>query len=110
MGFLDDLKKLTRPYNEDDEDEFDGYDDYEDEDGISDEPAPAPRAGRSYADKPTVTGDRRGNKVVNIHTTAQMQVVLVKPERFDTVSEIAVRQQRRRPPPGGLPLRRGLCP
>ena len=31
MGFLDDLKKLTRPYNEDDEDDFDGYDDYEDE-------------------------------------------------------------------------------
>ena len=31
MGFLDDLKKLTRPYSEDDEDEFDNYDDYEDE-------------------------------------------------------------------------------
>ena len=29
------------------------------------------------------------NKVVNIHTTAQMQVVLVKPDRFDNVSDIA---------------------
>ena len=39
---------------------------------------------------------RRGNKVVNIHTTAQMQVVLVKPERFDTVSEIADHLRERR--------------
>ncbi len=29
------------------------------------------------------------NKVVNIHTTAQLQVVLVKPERFDDASSIA---------------------
>lgn len=29
------------------------------------------------------------NKVVNIHTTTQLQVVLVKPERFDEVAEIA---------------------
>lgn len=32
---------------------------------------------------------RRNNKVVNIHTTAQLQVVLVKPERFDDASSIA---------------------
>ena len=30
-----------------------------------------------------------GNKVVNIHTTTQLQVVLVKPERFENASEIA---------------------
>ena len=33
--------------------------------------------------------ERRSNKVVNIHTTTQLQVVLVKPERFDNASEIA---------------------
>ena len=32
---------------------------------------------------------KRGNKVVNIHTTTQLQVVLVKPERFENASEIA---------------------
>ncbi len=32
---------------------------------------------------------RKGNKVVNIHATAQLQVVLVKPERFDDASTIA---------------------
>lgn len=35
------------------------------------------------------TDSRRSNKVVNIHTTAQLQVVLVKPERFDDASSIA---------------------
>ena len=37
------------------------------------------------------TASRRttDSKVVNIHTTTQMQVVLVKPDRFDNVSEIA---------------------
>ena len=87
MGFLDELKKLTRPYAEDEEDDFDDYDDdYEDEE--VEEPAAAPRVSRA-AEKNAPTTDRRGNKVVNIHTTAQMQVVLVKPERFDSVSEIA---------------------
>lgn len=32
---------------------------------------------------------RRGNKVVNIHATAQLQVVLVKPERFEDASTVA---------------------
>ena len=31
----------------------------------------------------------RHNKVLNIHTTAQLQVVLVKPERFEDASSIA---------------------
>ena len=32
---------------------------------------------------------QRNNKVVNINATTQLQVVLVKPDRFDNVSEIA---------------------
>ena len=36
-------------------------------------------------DEPT----QKSNKVVNIHATAQLQVVLVKPERFDDASTIA---------------------
>lgn len=31
----------------------------------------------------------RRNKVVNIHTTAQLQVVLVKPDRFEDASSVA---------------------
>ncbi len=35
------------------------------------------------------SSDQKRNKVVNIHTTAQLQVILVKPERFDDASGIA---------------------
>lgn len=84
MGFMDELKKLTRPYAEDEEDDFEDYeDDYEEEE------APAPAPARRSVEKSAPAAERRSGKVVNIHTTAQMQVVLVKPERFDSVSEIA---------------------
>ena len=33
--------------------------------------------------------EERRNKVVNIHATTQLKVVLVKPERFENASEIA---------------------
>ena len=35
------------------------------------------------------TGSQASNKVVNIHATTQLQVVLVKPERFEDASGIA---------------------
>ena len=95
MGFMDELKKLAKPYAED-EDDFDDFDD-----GMEEAPA-APKASKASAapaynfddlgigsSSSAGSADRRGNKVVNIHTTAQLQVVLVKPDRFDNVSEIA---------------------
>ncbi|MCI6728707.1 MAG: cell division protein SepF [Candidatus Faecousia sp.] len=94
MGLLDELKKLTRPYADDDEDDYDDYDD-EAVDEEEPTPAPPPRAARrsaapepSYA-APSGMETRRDSRVVNINATAQLQVVLVKPERFDNVSEIA---------------------
>jgi len=39
---------------------------------------------------------KRSNKVVNIHTTTQLQVVLVKPERYDNSTEIADHLKERR--------------
>ena len=100
MGFMDELKKLAKPYDED-EDDFDEFDDEE----RPSRPSRSNRAGRSSAPLSSLSFDdeesedipasRRSigsstqNKVVNIHTTAQMQVVLVKPDRFDNVSDIA---------------------
>ena len=53
------------------------------------------------------------NKVVNIHATTQLKVVLVKPERFEDASTIADHLNNKRtgsvPPSGGLPVRCGLC-
>lgn len=82
MGFMDEIRKLTHPYSEQEE-EFDDYDD----EPLEEESAPAPTSRRSFP-KSSET-PRSSNRVVNINATTQMQVVLVKPERFDQVSEIA---------------------
>lgn len=37
----------------------------------------------------SASADSKQNKVVNIHTTTQLQVVLVKPERFDDARPVA---------------------
>ena len=44
---------------------------------------------RAKKEETVVDAPRKGNKVVNINATAQLQVVLVKPERFDDASTVA---------------------
>ena len=73
MSIIDELKKWTHPY----EDEDDDFEDFEE---------PARRD--DFEDRRNKYDDRR-NKVVNIHATTQLKVVLVKPERFENASEIA---------------------
>ena len=73
MSFIDELKKLTHPYEDEDEE----FEDFEDD----------PRRD-AFEDRRSKIEDRR-NKVVNIHATTQLKVVLVKPERFENASEIA---------------------
>lgn len=94
MGLMDELKKLTRPYNEEDMDEYD-YDEEEDL-APEEEPAPAPSSPRRSAytapePAPAANTGRRSGpaKVVNLNNNTAMQVILVKPDRFDTVSDIA---------------------
>ena len=79
MGFLDELKHLARPYEDEDDD------DYEEDDFT---PVTSTR-GESSRGSRGDDQDRRSNKVVNIHTTTQLQVVLVNPSRFENASEIA---------------------
>ncbi len=84
MGLLDEIKKLTKPYDDDEEDEYEDF---------------TPKASEKIPVKPRTTAQARSyysreeekkeNKVVNIHATTQLQVVLVKPERFENVAEIA---------------------
>lgn len=95
MGFLDELKRLARPYE--DEEEEEEFDDFEpvsrsermDRTGGDRLERKAPKAQDSTGPIFPVENERRSNKVVNIHTTTQLQVVLVKPERFDDASSIA---------------------
>ena len=76
MGFMDELKKIIHPYDDED---YDYEDDFEE----------SARESRSpFEDRKLKVEDRR-NKVVNIHATTQLKVVLVKPERFENASEIA---------------------
>ena len=83
MGLMDEIRKLTHPYSEQ-EDEFDDYDD----EPLSEEPASAPAPRRTFG-KSTETPRGTASRVVNLSSSTQLQVVLVKPERFDQVSEIA---------------------
>ena len=80
MGFMDELKKIIHPYDDEDydyEDELEVTERAESRATIFDER----RAERKAED--------RQNKVVNIHAIAALKVVLVKPERFENASEIA---------------------
>ena len=83
MGLMDELKKIIHPYDDED---YDYEDDFEEQ---------VKESSRSLFDdrKDERREDRRSedrhNKVVNIHATTQLKVVLVKPERFENASEIA---------------------
>ena len=82
MSFIDELKRLARPYEDEDDDQYE--DDFT---PVSSRDAYRDRdRDRDSRDR---DAERRNNKVVNIHTTTQLQVVLVKPERFENASEIA---------------------
>lgn len=106
MGLFDEIKKLAKPYGEDDDYDEDDYDE-EDEPrprSRSRRPQSAPvydyeelgiRGGGAGVMSPQMVGDQRG-KVLNIAPAPvsapapqQHQVVIVAPERFDSVTEIA---------------------
>ena len=127
MGLMDELRRLARPYEDEDE-EYDEEleEEYDEEEEEEDEPAPRRTSRRetrsSWDSRPTresresrdsresartygrETRDTResarsysydaparrpADKVVNINTTTQLQVVLVKPEKFENASDIA---------------------
>ena len=109
MGLMDELRRLARPYEDEDEE----YDEDLEEETTEEEEAPAPRRSfrrdRSESREPRESRDSRessresvrsysaydtpyrrpADKVVNINTTTQLQVVLVKPEKFQDASTIA---------------------
>ena len=79
MSLLDDFKRMIHPVSDEDDDydvEFD-----EQESPFLDD--------RSRMERDRSPVDSRRGKVVNIHATTQLKVVLVKPERFENASEIA---------------------
>lgn len=106
MSFFDKLKNIVTDTDEDDFDDY--YDDNTDE---LTKPAQRYDAEPSFsAPQPQQSFDRfereerqerpmrraKSDKVVNIHTTAQLQVVLVKPETFEEAKAIADNLSERR--------------
>lgn len=82
MDFMDKVKKIINVseddyYDEMDDNDFVSYKEEEQEESHGS----ARESRRGH--------DGGSNKVVNIHTTAQLKVVLVKPEKFEDASSIA---------------------
>ena len=122
MGFLDELKKMTRPY--DDDDEF--FDDEDEAIPVAEaaaperpaparpaaaprRPAPAPKKSTFIRDDPVMEPERpapsyapRGDsraadKVVNLNNGGgQLKVVVAAPKQFEAASEIAEHLRDRR--------------
>ena len=78
MSLFDNIKRLINPLSDEDDDYDEIFDD-QDSPFLDERPRGSDRG---------VVDSRRG-KVVNIHATTQLKVVLVKPERFENASEIA---------------------
>ena len=101
MGFMDELKKLARPYAEDEDDFDDEYEDGLDEEEEEEEPAEEERPARAArparqertasaaASRPASRPASSASNIVNLHTSSNLQVMLVKPDRYDEVSEVA---------------------
>lgn len=86
MGLMDNLKKV-----------FVSVDEYDDDDTDTDY-IQRENSEKSVVHRPERIVDEfdssddtraKGNKVVNIHATTQLQVILVKPENFEEASAIA---------------------
>ena len=121
MGFLDELKKMTRPY--DDDDEF--FDDEDEAIPVAEaaapdrpaparpaaaprRPAPAPKKSTFIRDDPVTEPERPApsyapkgdscvaDKVVNLNSGGQLKVVLVAPKQFELAAEIADHLRDRR--------------
>ena len=79
MSIFDNIKRMISPLSDEDDDYDEIFDD-RDSPFIDDRPRSLDRSS---------SADSRRGKVVNIHATTQLKVVLVKPERFEAASEIA---------------------
>lgn len=79
MGLFDELKKLTHTYEDEDEEYEEDFPDVKKQDNTA----------ALFDERRTQNRDDRRNKVVNIHATTQLKVVLVSPQHFEDASEIA---------------------
>ena len=106
MSFFDELKRMTQPYDDDEDDFLDPVMDDEPEERPAPRPRKAAKPARAAAPaepeeepaaparpaaRPAASsrGVRQADKVVNLNNGGQLKVVIVKPLRFEVVAEIA---------------------
>ncbi len=107
MGIFDELKRLTRPYDDDEDDFLDEADEFEEE-PQQEKPKMNPFAGFSFGGEKTENeskipapvrpgNNKGGGKVVNLAgSNNAMQMVLAKPDRFEAAVEVADHLRDRR--------------
>ena len=105
MSFFDELKRMTQPYDDDEDDFLDPVMDDEPEERPAPRPRKAAKPARAAAPaepeeesaparpaaRPAAAArnSRQADKVVNLNNGGQLKVVIVKPLRFEAVAEIA---------------------
>ena len=82
MGFMDELKKIIHPYDDEDYDYEDDFEEPKSDTRSLFDDRQERRSEERRSDERR-SEDRR-NKVVNIHATTQLKVVLVKPKPKQT--------------------------
>lgn len=87
MSFMEKIKGIISIPEDDYYD--DREDDYMDYPQSARNESTAPERAPHASARPAAAPAERDNKVMSIHTTAQLQVVLVKPEHFEDASSIA---------------------
>jgi len=87
-GFIDKFRDFMRipPDDDEEQDELENDQEYEDDE--------EPLDSDFYSDSGNSTSTKH-NKVVKVHATTQLQVVIVKPEKFEDASNIADRLNER---------------
>lgn len=101
MSFFDKIKEIVTESDDDDYDDF--YEDDKRESSVGIAPPKEKFSRREaayereerYAERPRIKR-HDSDKVVNIHTTTQLKVVLVKPEKYEEAAGIADNLNERR--------------
>jgi len=73
LGILEEFKRLTKPYPDEQPDDFEDFSNF----------------ARKESKVRPAYDTAKGDKVVSINTTTQLQVVVVQPEHFEGASDIA---------------------
>lgn len=89
MGFIDKFKDFMGVGEDEFDDDFDENEEVDSKDDFADFIMPQETGRTKDWEEKAPAKEKKDNKVVNIHATTQLQVVLVKPEKFEDASSIA---------------------